>query len=424
MPSSAIEETLQGAGAAPAPPKAPRPWTIFRSGPFRNLWVATLLSLFGDFFSYIAMAWLVLQLTGSSFALGAVLMVGALPRGILMLVGGAFADRWSPRTTMLGSMVLRAVLVAPLAVIVLTGHAMMWELYAISFVFGVVDAFFIPARSSYLPRIVADHELEPGNAVLNVSGMGAVIVGPALGGLVVAALGSGWAFAADAACFAVGVLFVLWLPSAQKAADEAAKQGGGLTSQIVAGFRYAWADVGIRATLIIIAVLDFVAGGALNVGLPVLAHDRYGIGANGLGIMLGAWGAGATIGAASAGFIPAPKRFGIMILAVAVWIGIGIAAVGVLPSIIPAAIVMALSGVSTGALNTYGISWLQRRTDPAMQGRVMSLVMTASLGLAPVSYALSGGVAELNPTILFVGSGLLIVVAALAGAFSRTVRSI
>ncbi len=99
----------------------PKPWTVFASGNFRKLWVGTTLSLFGDFFSYIAIAWLVLQLTGSSLALGSVLVAQALPRGVLMLVGGALADRLSPRLTMLGSMGLRAVFVAPLAVLVLTG---------------------------------------------------------------------------------------------------------------------------------------------------------------------------------------------------------------------------------------------------------------------------------------------------------------
>ena len=423
MPSSALDEAP--AAPAVAAPKAPRPWTIFRNGAFRNLWVAQVLSLFGDFFSYVAMAWLILQLTGSSFELGAVMMVGALPRGILMVVGGALADRISPRTAMVGSMALRALLVAPLAVVVLGGFVQMWELYAISFVFGVVDAFFFPARGSYLPRIVADHELEPGNAVMNVSSMSAVIFGPALGGVIVAALGSGWGFAADAVCFGIGVLFVLWLPSGHKAAAEGEPgKAGGLGSQILAGLRYAWADVGIRVTLIFVAVLDFVAGGVLNVGLPVLAHDRYAIGATGLGIALGAWGAGAAIGAAGSGFITPPKRFGLLMGAVAVWIGLGVAALGVIPSISPAAIAMALTGVSTGAINTWGVSWLQRRTNPSMQGRVISLVMTASLGLAPVSYAVSGAVAELNTTLLFVVGGLLMVLVGIGTFASRTVRSI
>src|SRR5690242_21585477 len=90
----------------------PRPWTVFSSSPFRKLWVATTLSLFGDFFSYVALAWIVLQLTGSSLALGTVLVVQAIPRAVLMMVGGAFADRFSPRLMLIGSMGIRAAFVA------------------------------------------------------------------------------------------------------------------------------------------------------------------------------------------------------------------------------------------------------------------------------------------------------------------------
>jgi MFS family permease len=402
--------------------RKPRPWRVFASGNFRNLWAITMLSLLGDFFSYIAMAWLVLQLTGSSLALGSVLVVGAIPRGVLMLVGGAVSDRLSPRATMVGSMALRAALVAPLAVLVLAGHVQMWEVYGISFVFGVVDAFFLPARGSILPKIVSDRELEPGNAVLNVTGMAAVIVGPAIAGVVVAAFGTGWAFAVDAAAFALGVPLVLLLPRAARAASSEEK-GSGLGGQILAGFSYAWNDVGLRAALIIIAVVDFFANGALNVGLATLAHVRFGNSAAALGILLGAWGVGATLGAAVSGMVPPPKRFGLLVVGSCAWIGLGIGVVGVIPTLIPAAIVMAITGVATGLLNTYGVSWLQRRTDPAMQGRVMGLVMTASLGLAPVGFAISGAVAQIQPTLLFVVSGAIIVVAAVGAYVSRTVRA-
>src|SRR5712664_3179474 len=219
----------------------PRPWTVMASGPFRRLWVGTTLSLFGDFFSYIAMAWLVLQLTGSSLALGSVLVVQALPRAVLMVVGGALADRLSPRLTMLGSMGLRAVVVAPLAVLVLNGRVQMWEVYSVAVVFGIVDAFFMPARGSILPNVVADHELEPGNAVLNVTGQASVILGPVLAGLTVAKFGTGWAFAGDAAFFAIGFFFILALPAAARAAADAKHPDGGMGGQIVAGFRYSWA---------------------------------------------------------------------------------------------------------------------------------------------------------------------------------------
>jgi MFS family permease len=400
----------------------PRPWTVFSSGSFRKLWVATTLSLFGDFFNYIAMAWLVLQLTGSSLALGSVLVVQALPRAVLMVVGGALADRLSPRLTMLGSMGLRAVVVAPLAALVLTGRVQMWEIYAVAGVFGIVDAFFMPARGSILPNVVADHELEPGNAVLNVTGQASVILGPVLGGLIVAVLGIGWAFAGDAACFVIGFLFILWLPTAARATTGEKHPDGGLGGQIAAGIRYAWAEMGIRVTLIVIAVVDFAANGALGVGLPTLVHGRFASGAEGLGILLGAWGVGATAGALGAGFVPPPKRFGWLIVFICAWLGVGFVGVGLVPSLVPAALLMGFTGVGTGVTNTYAVSWLQRRTDPAMQGRVMSLVMLASVGLTPIAYAASGVIAEVNPTLLFLGAGGMILLCAAATGASRTVR--
>ncbi len=403
--------------------RRPRPWTVFSGGSFRKLWGATALSLAGDNFSYVAMAWLVLQLTGSSLALGTVLVVQAVPRAVLMAVGGALTDRFSARLTMAASMGLRVALVAPLGALVLAGRIQMWEVYVASAVFGVVDAFFMPARTSILPRVVADHELEPGNALLNVTSQASIIVAPALAGLVVAAWGTGWAFLVDGASFAAGFVLVLWLPSAIRQADA---PGGalGLAGQMAAGFRYAWADVGIRVSLIVIAAIDFAASGAIGVGFPTLAHGRLGGSAAILGILYAAWGVGATAGAVGAGLLRPPRHFGLLLVGVCAWIGAGIGLMGLLQSLPPVATVIAITAVATGVINTYGISWLQRRTDPQMQGRVMSLVMLASMGMTPIAYAVSGAIAQANVTALFVIAGTLIVMTAAGAAASRTVRSL
>jgi hypothetical protein len=401
----------------------PRPWTVFAGGSFRKLWGATALSLAGDNFSYVAMAWLVLQLTGSSLALGTVLVVQAVPRAVLMAVGGALTDRFSARLTMAASMGLRVALVAPLGALVLTGRIQLWEVYAASAVFGVVDAFFMPARTSILPRVVADHELEPGNAVLNVTSQASIVVAPALAGLVVAAWGTGWAFLVDGASFAAGFALVLWLPAAIRQAD-APGGAAGLAGQMLAGFRYAWADVGIRVSLIIIAAIDFAASGAIGVGFPTLAHGRLGGSAAILGVLYAAWGVGATAGAVGAGLLRPPRRFGLLLVGVCAWIGAGIGLMGLLHSLPPVATVIAITAVATGVINTYGISWLQRRTNPEMQGRVMSLVMLASMGLTPIAYAVSGVIAQVNVTALFVIAGALILVTAAGAAASRTVRSL
>ena len=416
-----LEDT---ATAAPTTEVRPRPWSVFASPSFVKLWFASTLSLFGYFFSYIAMAWLVLQLTGSSLALGSVLVIESLPRAVLMLVGGAMADRLSPRVTMLASMGLRTAVVAPFAAVVITGHAQLWQAYVIALVMGVGDAFFLPARSSILPSVVGADQLEPGNAVLNVSGQAAVVFGPVVAGVIVSALGTGWAFASDAVFFAAGIVFVLLLPSTRSVAHGSARPDGGLGGQILAGFRYAWTDFGIRLTLIVIAIIDFAAIGAIGVGLPTLAHGRFGAGAVGLGILFAAFGVGATTGAVGAGIVRPPKRMGMLIVALSAWLGLGIIGVGLVPSLLLASVLMGISGIGTGVVNTYGISWLQRRTDPAMQGRVMSLVMLASQGLTPVGYAASGFVAQLNPTALFLIAGGMMLACGLGAVASPRVRSL
>jgi MFS family permease len=417
----AVPEQLAAAPELGTPRR--RPWTVLRSPEFLKLFVASNLSLLGDFFSYVALAWLVLQITGSSLALGGVLVVQAVPRTLLIAVGGALVDRLSARVTMLGSMGLRVLVVGPLAVLTLTGHVQMWEVYIASAVFGVVDAFFMPARSSILPTLVKDKELEPANAVLNVSTQIAVVAGPVLAGIVVTAFGTGWAFAADAACFAAGLPFVLLLPQISR--EHVQKpQGGGIGGEILAGLHYAWADVGIRATLLIVAAVDVAANGAVGVGLPTLAHGRFEAGATGLGFLLAGWGLGATVGAAAAGLLPPPKRFGVSVALACGWIGLCILALGLMPALVPAVAIIAAAGLASGSINTYGMSWLQRRTDTSMLGRVMSLVFLASVGLTPFGNAAAGVLAQINPTLLFVVAGVVIVIASVGAISSRGVRSL
>ncbi len=404
--------------------RRPSPWTVFRSDAFRKLWVALTLSLVGDMFNYVAMAWLVLSITRSPLTLGVVLMVQAVPRSLLMLVGGAMADRLTPRVTVAGSMALRLLCVAPLAALILAGSVQLWEIYVVAAFFGAFDAFFYPAQAALLPRVVDNELLEPGNAAMNVTRMVGIVVFPGLAGVLVAGVGTGWAFVVDAAALAAGAIVVLWIrvAAAARSAEAQQKKGGGLLGEITAGLKYAWADDVIRFALLIIAAIDFAANGAVEVGLPTLAHGRFSAGATGLGVMLGAWGVGATLGAAAAGMRKRPERMGLLVIACCSWIGIGIGIVGLVPSLIPAAVTLAIAGIATGVINTYGISWLQRRTDPAMQGRVMSLVMLASLGMVPISLAASGAIAQVNPTILFLIAGALILAASGAAATSRTVR--
>src|SRR5215467_11362666 len=189
-------------------PPAPR-WQVLRSRAYLVLLAAQAASLLGDFFNYVAVAWLVLELTGSNLAVGGVLAAASVPRAVLMLLGGAVSDRLSPRTSMLVGGLTRALVMGILAVLALTHTVQLWQLFVGSFLIGIIAAFYLPASTSMLPRIVPSEQLEAGNAFMTLSRFGAMVLGPALGGVLVAALGAGAALAADAVGYALAGVLVL-----------------------------------------------------------------------------------------------------------------------------------------------------------------------------------------------------------------------
>src|SRR5262249_39660116 len=132
---------------------------------FRLLWIGQSISLLGDQFYLIALPWLVLQLTGNALALGTVLALASVPRALFMLIGGALVDRFSPRTVMFVSNLVRMILVALLALLVLTHNIQLWMLYLFALGFGTADAFFFPADSAMVPRLLEKDQLEMGNTL-------------------------------------------------------------------------------------------------------------------------------------------------------------------------------------------------------------------------------------------------------------------
>lgn len=181
----------------------PRLWAPARHRSFRLLWTGQALSLLGDGFSVVAFSWITLSLTGSTLTLGYVLAFQAVPRALLTLVGGTLGDTWSTRTLMVASSWTRAVLMATVGAAGLTGHLTVWMLCAAAAAFGAVDAFFQPARVSILPSVVDKDLLAPANALLGAGARTAAVLGPAVGGVVIALTQAPVAFLVDAVCFAL-----------------------------------------------------------------------------------------------------------------------------------------------------------------------------------------------------------------------------
>jgi MFS family permease len=347
-----------------------------------------------------------------------VLAVSAIPLAVLMLVGGAVSDRLSPRTTMLGAGLSRAVVMVVMAALALTHTVQLWHLYAGAALVGTTSAFFYPASTSLLPRLVERNQLEAGNALFNLSRTIAIVLGPALSGVVVAASGPGWALAVDAAGSAIAGLLAAPLPAGAGVPSKMKNPLAGVRD----GILHVWHDAQLRATLIVIAVLNLFALGAVEVGLPALADTRFAQGAVALGTAFAAWGLGSTIGSLLAATRPAPRRFGLGMIGIVVLVGAGIAAMGVAPNLPLLVGVMLVVGAIEGAGTTYLMSWMQRRTAMEMQGRVMSVVLLSSVGVEPIALAVAGGLAAHYLGLLFWASAVAIEVTAVGAALSGSVR--
>lgn len=423
-----------------APSRGSR-WRLFfrplRLRDFRLLWLGESVSLLGDQFYFVALTWLTLQITGSGLALGSVLMFAAIPRAALMLIGGAVTDRMSPRVIMLVSNAARAILVAGLTALIVMRGAALWNLYLLALLFGTFDAFFYPAFQAFVPRLVADEELERANSLIQGTSQLSVLIGPGIAGVLIASTGTAAAFGIDAATFVFAAITVWMMRSSgrllasaalsEQPAEEVADAGPkrrGLLADVLEGLRYAWSDPIFRALVLIVAAIDFSFVGPINVGLATLAKTRFAGGAAAFGVMISAFGAGALVGTIIGGVIGRPNRRGLIMIGITGVMGLGLAMIGWVPGLFSAVGVIAILGVTSGLINVLAISWVQLRTEKRFLGRLMSLVMFASQGLAPVSYIIAGVLVDLHLTLMFTAAGGLVLLATLYAALNHEVRRI
>jgi MFS family permease len=397
---------------------------------FRLLWIGEAVSTLGDQFAFIALPWLALVLTGSALALGTVLALMAVPRAVLMVVGGAYVDRLSPRLVMLASNAVRLLAVGALGVIVLAGTVEMWMLYAFAIVFGVADAFFYPAQSAMVPELVSSEQLQQANGIVQGTAQFTTLVGPAAAGVAIAAFsgaaaspglqGVGLAMLIDAATFVVSLATLLLI--AARKAHEASQ--GSVVRQITEGIAFVWSIPSIRVMMALSMAANLLIVGPLDVGLPVLAHARLPEGAAAFGLILSAFGGGSLLGMAGATLLPPfPKaHFGSLMLGLFSVSGICLGMMAFVHSTVVALVIAVAAGTILGYTNITYITWIQRRIPRSLMGRVMSLLMFSSMALVPISMAVSGALVEISLDGVLIVGGLGMAGLALTGLLSASVR--
>jgi predicted MFS family arabinose efflux permease len=377
-----------------------------RDRDFALLWAGMTVSLLGDGVYLVAIAWQVYDLTGSPAALSLVGLAWSLGMVALLLLGGAVADRVDRRVQMVGADVLRLLAVAAMGVLAVTGAVEVWHLVALSLVFGIGEAFFAPAFSAFIPQVVKHDDLVQANALQQVVRPAAFrLAGPALGGLLVAAFGAGTAFLVDAGTFAVAIGCVLAIrvrPSAVAGAVEDLADG------VLEGLAWARREPWFWASLAMTALGIMATLGPLEVLLPYVVRRELGGSASAFGLVLAAGGVGGILGAllvSRAGMPTRPLRFMYLWWALAAFV---IAAYAVATAVWQLAALTFVYGVGMSSGIVIWGTLMQTRVPNRVLGRVSALDWAISIGLSPVSFALTGPIAAAagaDATLL--GGGLL-----------------
>lgn len=391
--------------------------------PLRNpkyrLWlIGGTISFLGDQFYMVALPWLILQQTGSAVAMGAVMMAGSIPRALLMLMGGVLSDRMSARKIMMTTATARTICVAVIGILIWFGILHMWELYVLAVIFGVADAFAVPASSAYLPSLLQPEQLVAASSVSQSTAQLTTIVGPVPAGFVIKALGVAWAFFLDAISFLfiIGALWKLPDPPQSPAAKKA------VWPAIAEGITYVGRDVPLRSLMLLAMTMNFCFAGPVGIGLTYMAKTRFGSPAI-LGTLLSAVAAGSLLGSLLAGVWKIRRR-GVLMLLVAAALAPCLGSIGFMDRVWALAGVLFVIGAMAALMNVHISAWVMQRIDATVRGRVASVLMLGSFGIMPISFAVAGFLIAWNLKFTFLIAGLAMLITAAGASLQRPVREI
>jgi MFS family permease len=395
-----------------------------RSGPlrvpaFRLLAAGQFTSTIGDCCYAVALPWLVLSAHGSAAALGVVLACYGVPRALLTVPGGALADRFGPRLVMLASDGVRCSLTAVLAVLAASHVSSLAAIAPVAAVLGACSALFLPASMTLMPSLIDSGRLASANALYTGFLQTGSMLGPVLGGIVVAAAGPAAAFAVDAGSYLVSAVCLALIGRAAGTAGTAALPAPGPAGGSVRTMLRR--EPVLRIILVVSVTANFALAGTLEVTLPALAHARYG--ADGFGAVLACVAVMSVIGAL--GVARAGDRLvRAALIAVAFQVAaVALAAAPFLPGLPGLAAGLGVFGLALGFDNAIWGTLVQRWAPPEMLGRVWGVLMLAPVCSFPLSVFIAGVLTRrLGPAPVFPIAGALLALCYLFGLSRREFR--
>lgn len=422
---------------------------LFRDTNFRWMISGGVVSMLGDQFTIVALPWLVLKMTGDTLILGLVLALIGVPRALLILLGGAVVDRYSPKQVMMLSKYVNTVVLGLLAVLLMSDSLSLNVVYVLALSLGISTAFSIPSGTAMIPRCIAAPQLQMANGIMLGLRQISMFLGPLLAGVLIALFGNtatGMTDAgnlADARGLAAAFLFdsfsyalsawtlshVRMLPLAELAGtskDTHTQPFFQLWHSILEGLRYCWNDVMLRTCFLYWSAVAFFIMGPIQIALPVLAN-QLGDSAGTFGILIGCHGAGTLLGMLMSGLLP-NRRFGNLgrtILLIDFIVGLLFIPMSLVTATWQGAALLLSIGTLGGYLHVAVYTWIQRQVPAAMLGRTMSIFMFIVMGIGPVSAAITGWVMRsISTSQLFIGSGALLILIVLLALLGSGMRSV
>jgi MFS family permease len=381
----------------------PRLLRALRHRNYRLFFSGQSVSLVGTWITRIATSWLVYRLTGSALLLGVVGFCGQIPTLVLSPFAGVLVDRFDRHRILVITQFFSMLQSLALALLALPGIIKVWEILALQVVQGVINAFDTPARQSFIVDMIEDRADLPNAIALNSSMVnGSRIIGPSIGGIVIAAVGEGWCFMLDAISYLAVIASLIAMRVAKKQRPETV---GRVVEELRAGLSYVSRSVPMRSALLLLALVSTM-GMPYTVLMPAIALERLHGGPHTLGFLMTASGLGALAGALYLASRNSVLGLGKAMVLSTIAFGIGLMAFSQSRVIWLSLVLLPIVGggmmVETASTNTI----LQTIVEERMRGRVMSFYTMAFLGTAPLGSLLAGVLADrigAPLTILFGG---------------------
>ena len=388
--------------------------TLFKSLTVRSfalLWSGQQLSALGDSIYRVALAWWVLEKTGSATAMSTIFIFASAPMLIFLLIGGVAGDRYPRARVMLMSDVVRGLLIGGVAVLAFTHRLEVWHIYLVSLLFGIAGAFFGPAYRAIVPEILPRELLPSANGLMTMSLQLADIAGPALGAFVVSKSGSPTAFTIDSLSFLISILCLA--PLVRLAlSPQAPKERKSVLHDFREGVEVVRKSSWLWITIVIASLGNITLSAPLAIALPFLVKNHLHGGVGALGLIYSTISAGSIVGTIL-GTVWLERTSGLRargLFAYGLWIagGLLIVVFGLPVSIYAVAAAAFLVGAAFIVPTLIFMTTLQELIPGKVLGRVMSIVTVGSVALVPVGSGLVGWATDhVGAPTIFILSGVL-----------------